>query len=344
MTPAETALASATRSDARPVQRAEELACPECGTSFTTRIGNDTTAISCPSCGRSYPVRNGIPHFAVQLREQAETASSFGFAWKRFWSGSFDRESVFGLRMDETKRYFLDSFGVEESALRGARVLDAGTGSGRIPMCLRDAGCEVYAVDIHESLDVVKQAIGRESVRFYQADLLKLPFPDGFFDYVWSSGVIHHTPDTAQAFASLARKVKPGGRMFISVYGKMRHHYRMMRHLLPFAPKLPVPVTLLLAATLALPLYAGFNGVLLGVRATVARRGPGPYRVLGFEIENVEPKSYRSILLNIFDQLHPKFQHEHSAEEVASWFERNGFRDIVPTNTVGMIEMRGTRR
>jgi SAM-dependent methyltransferase len=321
----------------------DEFACPACSVAFAANVG-DGASIRCPGCGSAFPVINRIAHFAPRLGNQSHTANTFGFAWKAFWNGSFDRRSVFGLKTSETKRYLLASLGVSESELKGRRLLDAGTGSGRVPMALRDTGCIVYAVDIHESLDVVKDAVASDEVRVYQADLLRLPFCDGYFDYVWSSGVIHHTPDPAQAFAALARKVTTGGRLFVSVYGATRHHYRLMRHLLPFAPRLPTRVTYLLAGLLALPLYAAFNATLLGVRGWRRLGQEGPYVILGFAIEDIEHKSYRSIVLNLFDQLHPKYQHEHTVDEVRHWFDSNGFGEVVATNTIGMVEMRGVKR
>ena len=115
--------------------QAEELVCPDCGGALTTNAGGPRSSrVVCGGCGNPYPIINGVPHFALHLQDQTETAESFGFAWKAFWSGSFDKKSVFGLQTVDIKRHFLDSLGIREPELQGARVLDAGTGSGRIPM------------------------------------------------------------------------------------------------------------------------------------------------------------------------------------------------------------------
>ncbi len=42
----------------------------------------------------------------------------------------------------------------------------------------------------------------------------------GPFDLVWSYGVLHHTGDTYGAFRNVARLVKPGGRIFMMLYGE----------------------------------------------------------------------------------------------------------------------------
>src|SRR5437762_13452880 len=68
-----------------------------------------------------------------------------------------------------------------------------------------------------------------------------------------------------------------------------------------------------------------------------------PFAVLGFSIENIEYKSYPSIVLNLFDQLHPRYQREHSVGEIQRLFESSGFTRIEATNVVGMVEMRGVK-
>jgi SAM-dependent methyltransferase len=51
-----------------------------------------------------------------------------------------------------------------------------------------------------------------------QADIYKLPFKK-IFDYAFSVGVLHHTPDPKKAFVSLAAKVKKDGCISAWVYG-----------------------------------------------------------------------------------------------------------------------------
>jgi ubiquinone/menaquinone biosynthesis C-methylase UbiE len=282
--------------------------------------------------------------FVSDLKEQKRTASGFGFEWNAFWKGFFDKGDVFGLNFQDTAQYFLSSTGFRRNELKDLKILDAGTGSGRIPISLQNTGCHVYAVDIHESLSVVSERFAENrAVHFFRADLLQLPFKDQVFDIAWSSGVIHHTPDAAKAFASIARKVKPGGRMFVSVYGTDLHHYRMFRHLMPFARHLPVSMTFALSAMLALPLYLGFNTALALLRLQYGKQPP-PYRLFAFTVENIEYKTYRSILLNLFDQLHPKYQSEHSVDEVRQWFLQNGFENLTVVESIGMVGIRGSKK
>lgn len=109
---------------------------------------------------------------------------------------------------------------------KGKTCLDAGCGGGRFVVALARLG----ALRV-EGIDVSEKAIGAAAERLNArgltpqahvqvASVLQVPFPDSTFDYVVSSGVIHHTPDPYKAFTELDRVLKPGGKMFLSVYGR----------------------------------------------------------------------------------------------------------------------------
>ena len=43
------------------------------------------------------------------------------------------------------------------------------------------------------------------------ASIYELPFADASFDYVYSWGVLHHSPDLARSITELMRVLRPGG-------------------------------------------------------------------------------------------------------------------------------------
>ena len=61
-------------------------------------------------------------------------------------------------------------------------------------------------------LDPVESRVGA-----VQGDALALPFADGAFDRVIASEILEHIPDDEQAMAELARVLRPGGTMAITV-------------------------------------------------------------------------------------------------------------------------------
>jgi len=51
-----------------------------------------------------------------------------------------------------------------------------------------------------------------------EGDAERLPFPDNSFGIVYSWGVLHHSPDTLQAFREAHRVLRPGGTLRAMIY------------------------------------------------------------------------------------------------------------------------------
>jgi len=108
------------------------------------------------------------------------------------------------------------------------RVLDLGCGFGRHAFEAARRGGNVIAVDRSaeelqqvNALFAAMRAQGEIPVgtitRAVRADLLALPFPDDYFDVVMASEVLEHIPDDERAMAEIARVVRPGGRVAVTV-------------------------------------------------------------------------------------------------------------------------------
>jgi demethylmenaquinone methyltransferase/2-methoxy-6-polyprenyl-1,4-benzoquinol methylase len=54
-----------------------------------------------------------------------------------------------------------------------------------------------------------------DRVRFYRGDAERLPFADGSFDVIWSSGSIEYWPNPVDALSEFRRVVEPGGRVLV---------------------------------------------------------------------------------------------------------------------------------
>ena len=99
----------------------------------------------------------------------------------------------------------------------GLRILDFGCGPGTISMGLARAVLpgELHGVDMEASqIDLAKaatKASGIGNAIFHVADILSLPFEDGFFDMAHCHNVLMHIPDTQAALGEVKRVLKPGG-------------------------------------------------------------------------------------------------------------------------------------
>lgn len=78
-------------------------------------------------------------------------------------------------------------------------------------------------------LDLTTRAVDhtRQRLRIYGlnsdlrvSDAEQLPFADESFDFVYSWGVLHHSPNTAQAVREIFRVLRPGGVARVMIYHK----------------------------------------------------------------------------------------------------------------------------
>jgi SAM-dependent methyltransferase len=107
----------------------------------------------------------------------------------------------------------------------GRRILDAGCGSGPLSAALRDRGAVVTGLDSSAGmLELARRRLG-DDADLHLADLGRpLPFPDGAFDDVVASLVLHYLEDWAAPLAELRRVLKPGGRLIASVNHPIQGH------------------------------------------------------------------------------------------------------------------------
>ncbi|MFN3642955.1 MAG: methyltransferase domain-containing protein [Gemmobacter sp.] len=124
----------------------------------------------------------------------------------------------------------------------GERVLDAGCGAGVHSVRVAQAGHPVDAIDI--SAEAIREAADRaaraglaQNIRFAQEDLTRLSLPDASHARVFSWGVIIHIPDADRAVDELARILRPGGRLVLSVTNRASLEERFKRAIRPLLGK-----------------------------------------------------------------------------------------------------------
>jgi len=214
---------------------------------------------------------------------------------------------------------------------RPRRVLDVGCGAGNETNALNEivGPDEIFGVDLNFSVMRRRAEYrGRPGMSFAVASLFDLPFEPGSFDLVYSQGVIHHTYSTEHAFRSIARFVAPGGSLFVWVYG-------LDDHLSPGG---------------ASKLSKRANRTAEGALRPLLSRAPRPVRDRMFELLTAawhprmrrnERHGERWTRANtnhaLRDWLSPPYAHRHGFNEVAGWYEDEGF-SIVGIQSAGAYE------
>jgi len=105
--------------------------------------------------------------------------------------------------------------------IRGKKVLEIGYGMGTDHLQMARRGGSMYGLDLTPmSYEVTKKRF--EIYGFHSeltvGDAENLPYPDDYFDFVYSFGVIHHTPNTQKVIDEIHRVLKPEGKVWIAVY------------------------------------------------------------------------------------------------------------------------------
>jgi len=97
----------------------------------------------------------------------------------------------------------------------GLKLLDCGCGPGTITrgLAARVAPGEVVGVDLETSqLELAQQdSANPPNLRFIQAGVYQLPFPDAYFDAAFSHALFEHIAEPVRAAREIHRVLKPGG-------------------------------------------------------------------------------------------------------------------------------------
>lgn len=278
------------------------LRCPNCGGSLR-RATND---FACEGCGHVYPSIENVVRFV----EPSNYASSFGFQWARFAKTQLDRGES-GI----SERDFRERTGFAPEDLAGKLILDVGCGMGRFADIATRWGAQVVGIDLSTAAEVAAKNLKDREAVFFQADVFALPFAPESFDYIYSIGVLHHTPDCERAFKVLPSLLKPGGTIAIWLYSAYNKWYRMSDVYRHATSRMNTRVLLGLCQV-ARPLYHVHKA--LKRIPVVGRPASGMLRFLLPTNQNPDPTCR---VLDTFDWYSPKYQSKHTYEEVFRWFE-----------------------
>jgi radical SAM superfamily enzyme YgiQ (UPF0313 family)/ubiquinone/menaquinone biosynthesis C-methylase UbiE len=112
---------------------------------------------------------------------------------------------------------------IESFDIKGKKVLEIGIGMGTDNLNLARRGANMHGIDLTpRNLEITKKRLSLYGLnsQLVTADAENLPYADNSMDFIYSFGVIHHSPDTERIISEIHRVLKPGGRCWVTVYNK----------------------------------------------------------------------------------------------------------------------------
>ena len=104
-------------------------------------------------------------------------------------------------------------------------VLDYGCGPGHdlvgfgaFSKTRRLVGIDLSQSSLAEARDRLEIHNINAELFWLDSNVTKLPFADNSFDYIHTSGVLHHVPDPIKILLEFSRILKPGGMIRVMVY------------------------------------------------------------------------------------------------------------------------------
>ena len=306
----------------------ELLCCPETGqrlkleAEFNNGEEIETGWLVSEDGRHRYSIHKGIPRFVPE----SNYADNFGMQWNHFRQTQLDSYSGMSISTD---RFWLASNWSPDD-LKDQWVLDVGCGAGRFAEVALKAGAKVVALDYSGAVDACYANLKHHpNLHVVQGDIYALPFAKEMFPFVYSLGVLQHTPDVAKAFAALPPMVQKGGQLCVDYYWK---RFRTMLHskylVRPFTKRMAQPKLFsLLQRWVPRMLYASQTLGRVPLFGKVLRRVV-PVADYTDDYALTKQQLEEWALLDTFDMLAPQYDSPQTAKTARQWFEEVNFINV----------------
>lgn len=284
-------------------------------------------------------------------RLHALTSRAFGYEWNTYkttsegediltfyWLTGADPMVYEKVPIADVFTYYpsQDEIGqINPGQLTGKRVLEVGCGMGKYLKVVSEVAAEVIGMDLSQSLlRARRETRDRPNVHLVQGDILNPPLRRKTMDFVYSVGVLHHTPDCHRAFLRCASVVAPGGALAVWLYpadptpGRYaaRVHWLQDDFLRPITCRMPPRMLRIFCAGLGRLTFVR-DRYAERFRATGSRFARWAAMTAGAVAVGRHHDPEIAAFLN-FDWYSPQYRSYHTEEELRGWFREAGFKDV----------------
>lgn len=252
------------------------------------------------------------------------TVRSFGEEWKAFHQ--FDDKELIRIGDEYFDIVTPDMYGKDKIAA------DFGCGTGRWTKYFANRVGAIAAIDPSEAIFTAAAVLEKtENVQLYKASIDNLPFPDDYFDFGFSLGVLHHIPDTRKAMQTCVKKIRPGGHFLVYLYYNFDNRgmlfkliYKLSNMIRLLVCRLPGGLKRFVCNILAVILYMPFVGLcrflrLLGVPEKIRRKIP---------LQIYEKASFYIIRNDALDRFGTPLEQRYTKQEILDMMENAGLTSI----------------
>lgn len=258
--------------------------------------------------------------------QDAATVEGFGREWT-----TFDQS---GIPVEDLTRIFDTYFRVFpwDALPPDAQGVDIGCGSGRWARFVAPRVGRLFCVDAsEEAVAVTRRTLADQANVDIQVGVAgALPFGDHRFDFGYSLGVLHHTPDPQAALRDCVRVLKPGAPFLVYLYYALDGRpawYRAVWSASDAArrvvSRLPFRVRLWVTGTTAALVYWPLARV---ARAT-GRVAPGVATLIPLAFYRDKP--FAVMRNDALDRLGTRTEHRFRRDEVEAMLHHAGCQDLV---------------
>ena len=269
-----------------------------------------------------YIVEAGIPRFV----DENNYANSFGLQWNLYPKTQLDSHSGHNISANR----FWKATGWTEHEIKDKWVLDVGCGSGRFTEVALLAGAKVVAIDYSSAVDACsKNFLNNPNLFVIQADIYELPFELEAFSYIFSLGVLQHTPDPKKAFHSLPSLLKKDGKICVDYYEKSFKSMLLPKYWLrPLTKRIPNQKLFVFLQRIT-PILLGFSRLIgkLPLIGKVLKRAVPVANYHGI-LPLSKQQHLEWSLLDTFDWLSPEYDYPQTSKTITKWMEDAYLKEI----------------